>query len=56
MDQTSRTGGLAEPKLLETIDKLFEFNIGDHIDLPQVRSCQAFNSRTSANPLGSLLL
>ena len=27
---------LADPKLLETIDKLFELNIGEYVELPQV--------------------
>ena len=27
---------LADPLLLETIDKLFEHNIGDYVSLPQV--------------------
>ena len=27
---------LAEPKLLEVIDKLFELNIGEFVALPQV--------------------
>ena len=27
---------LADPKILEAIDKLFEFNVGDFVALPQV--------------------
>ena len=30
---------LADPKLLEKIDQLFELNIGEYVDLPQVRAC-----------------
>ena len=32
---------LADPKLLEAIDKLFELNVGEFVALPQV-SIQAF--------------
>ena len=28
---------MADPMLLEKIDKLFELNIGQYVDLPQVR-------------------
>ena len=30
---------LADPILLETIDKLFQLNIGEYISLPQVSPC-----------------
>ena len=37
MDNLSKNGGkLADPKLLEVIDKLFEYNIGEYVALPQV--------------------
>ena len=38
------TNNLADPFLLETIDKLFEHNIGDSVSLPQVSlsSCHNF--------------
>lgn len=29
---------MADPKLLEAVDKLFELNIGEYIALPQVSS------------------
>ena len=29
---------LADPKLLDKIDQLFELNIGEHVALPQVKS------------------
>jgi hypothetical protein len=35
-DQSLRSGGLADPVLLEKIDKLFACNVGDYIDLPQL--------------------
>ena len=34
----SKDRHLADPKLLETIDKLFELNIGEYVALPQVSS------------------
>lgn len=33
---TRGTAKLADPKLLEAIDRLFELNIGDYVALPQV--------------------
>ncbi|KAL8902671.1 MAG: hypothetical protein Q9207_004473 [Kuettlingeria erythrocarpa] len=33
---TKRKKNLADPVLLETIDKLFEYNIGEYVDLPQL--------------------
>lgn len=36
IDKGVRSGGLADPVLLEKIDKLFACNIGDYIDLPQL--------------------
>lgn len=36
---TKRKKNLADPVLLETIDKLFEYNIGEYVDLPQVWFC-----------------
>lgn len=35
-DKCARSGGLADPVLLEKIDKLFACNVGDYIDLPQL--------------------
>lgn len=35
----SKERSLADPRLLETIDKLFELNIGEYVALPQVRIC-----------------
>ena len=55
MDQSLRIGSLADPVLLEAIDKLFELNIGNYIDLPQVRSCPIFNRKMNANTLSRLL-
>ena len=49
MDEASKVGGLADPKLLETIDKLFEYNIGKYVDLPQVRSSSMSQERTETN-------
>lgn len=37
MEQTNSCN-LADPKLLEAIDKLFELNIGEYVALPEVRS------------------
>ena len=36
MAGTSKERSLVDPKLLETIDKLFELNIGQYVALPQV--------------------
>ena len=36
MGTTKEEQQLADPKLLEKIDKLFELNIGEYVDLPQV--------------------
>jgi len=36
IDKGVRSGGLADPVLLEKIDKLFACNVGDYIDLPQL--------------------
>jgi len=36
IDNGVRSGGLADPVLLEKIDKLFACNLGDYIDLPQL--------------------
>ena len=36
MADLSITGKLADPALLEAIDKLFELNIGEYVALPQV--------------------
>lgn len=36
MPVVSAGGGLGNPKLLEKIDKLFELNIGQYVDLSQV--------------------
>lgn len=35
-DTTKGRTQLADPKLLEVIDKLFEYNIGEYVALPQV--------------------
>lgn len=35
---------LADPKLLEAIDRLFELNIGEYVALPQVRSFLPYRS------------
>ena len=35
-DKSARFGGLADPVLLEKINKLFACNVGDYIDLPQL--------------------
>lgn len=37
MEDGSSSHSLADPARLETIDKLFEYNIGDSVALPQVR-------------------
>ena len=37
MADLSGTGKLADPTLLEAIDKLFELNIGEYVALPQVK-------------------
>ena len=37
MADLSATSKLADPKLLEAIDKLFELNIGEYVALPQVK-------------------
>lgn len=44
MEQTI-SGKLADPKLLEAIDKLFELNIGEYVALPQVRNPLSYQSR-----------
>lgn len=36
---------LADPALLEKIDKLFELNIGEDVALPQVRPCRLENCK-----------
>ncbi len=36
MSDNSSAKSLADPALLETIDKLFQHNIGDYVSLPQV--------------------
>ncbi|KAL9634991.1 MAG: hypothetical protein Q9164_003748 [Protoblastenia rupestris] len=36
MGTTAEGQQLADPKLLEKIDKLFELNIGEYVDLPQL--------------------
>ena len=36
IDRYDSSGGLADPVLLEKIDKLFACNVGDYIDLPQL--------------------
>jgi len=41
MAGSPKTSSLADPALLETIDKLFELNIGEYVALPQV-SCLAW--------------
>lgn len=33
---TTDINGFTDPRLLETIDKLFELNVGDSVALPQV--------------------
>lgn len=38
MAGSSNQRSLADPKLLEVIDKLFELNIGEYVALPQVLS------------------
>lgn len=38
MDVAQAAHGLGDPRLLETIDKLLELNIGELVALPQVRS------------------
>ena len=37
MADLSATSKLADPTLLEAIDKLFELNIGEYVALPQVK-------------------
>ena len=37
MTDLSGTSKLADPTLLEAIDKLFELNIGEFVALPQVK-------------------
>lgn len=37
MAGNSSAKSLADPVLLETIDKLFQHNIGEYVSLPQVR-------------------
>lgn len=46
---------LAEPALLEKIDKLFELNIGEDVALPQVRPCWLEN-RKIVNQIKSLII
>lgn len=36
MENDAGDGSLADSGLLETIDKLFELNVGDYVALPQV--------------------
>ena len=36
MTTSSTATGLADPTLLEKIDKLFACNVGEHVDLPQL--------------------
>ncbi len=36
IDEHGGSGGLADPVLLEKIDRLFACNVGDYIDLPQL--------------------
>ena len=36
MAANSSAKSLADPILLETIDKLFQYNIGEYVSLPQV--------------------
>ena len=36
MVDSSPAKSLADPVLLETIDKLFQYNIGEYVSLPQV--------------------
>lgn len=38
MDVAQAAHGLGDPRLLETIDKLVELNIGESVALPQVRN------------------
>ena len=38
MKDSESKRSLANPILLETIDKLFEYNIGEYVDLPQVNT------------------
>lgn len=38
MESDAGDGSLANSSLLETIDKLFELNVGDYVALPQVSS------------------
>ena len=37
MGDLSATSKLADPTLLEAIDKLFELNVGEYVALPQVK-------------------
>ena len=36
MSTQNPTSGLADPSLLEKIDKLFACKVGEYVDLPQV--------------------
>lgn len=36
MDSNTGDGSFADSSLLETVDKLFELNVGDYVALPQV--------------------
>jgi len=36
MESNAGDGSFADSSLLETIDKLFELNVGDYVALPQV--------------------
>ena len=49
MADLSATSKLADPTLLEAIDKLFELNIGEYVALPQVKHSITNNpSRTDS--------
>lgn len=46
MEAGTSSYSLADPARLETIDKLFEYNIGDSVALPQVRLYWFYNFAT----------
>ena len=54
MADKSLADGLADPMLLETIDKLFQHNIGEYVSLPQV--CSSRPSSSGMRPQTDLVV